>query len=162
MTTFVNFVPPQRAPFEFQPTLDGTVYRAIVTWNLFGRRWYVNIYSLDGALVLATALVGSPTGFALQGLSWAGGKVTATAAEPHGYKVGLIVELTISGAQPDAYNGVVPAFITGPSTFTWPVAADPGPAIVFGTAAYNVNLVGGMFASALVYRQSARQFEVSP
>ncbi len=54
------FTPSGAAPFEFQPTLDGLQYTVVVTWNVFGRRYYVNVYQLDGTLVLATACVGSP------------------------------------------------------------------------------------------------------
>jgi hypothetical protein len=163
MTTITNFAPTVLAPFQFQATLDGVIYTVIVTWNLFGRRWYVNVYAPDGSLKLSTALVGSPTGVTLQGLSWAAGMVTATAAAPHGYKVGKTVQLTVSGASPDAYNGKVQAFITGPSTFTYPVAADPGSATVFGAASYNIDLVGGHFVtSTMVFRQAANQFEVTP
>ena len=163
MTTVTNFAPTVRAPFQFQATLDGVIYTVIVTWNLFGRRWYVNVYAPDGSLALSTALVGSPTGVTLQSLSWAAGKVTAVAVVPHGYKVGTTVQLTISGASPDAYNGKVQAFITGAATFTYPVAADPGPATQFGAASYNIDLVGGHFdTSTMVFRQAANQFEVSP
>jgi hypothetical protein len=62
VTTLTDFVPSQSAPFQFQPTLDGQVYSAVVTWNLFGRRFYLNLSSLDGTLVVCKALVGSPDG----------------------------------------------------------------------------------------------------
>lgn len=51
---------PGSVPFQFQPTLDSQVYNVVVTWNLFGRRWYVNVYAVDGTLVVALPLVGSP------------------------------------------------------------------------------------------------------
>ena len=163
MTTYTNFAPTLQSPFQFGPTLDGEVCTVIITWNLFGARYYINIYAPDGTLVVSTALVGSPTGVALQNLAWANGQVTATAASPHGYKVGRTVELTISGAAPDAYNGLVKALITGPATFTYPVASDPGAATAFGAVAYNINLVGGYFeTSTLVYRAQSNQFEVAP
>lgn len=59
MTTYV-FAPTPTAPYQFQPTLDGAQYTANVTWNVFGQRWYLNVYQLDGTLVCAVALVGSP------------------------------------------------------------------------------------------------------
>lgn len=162
MTTYTDFVPTRQVPFSFQPTLDGQVYTANITWSLFGVRYYLNLIAPDGTRVITTALVGSPSGIALQTLSWARGQAQAVAVGPHGYKVGRTVMLTVSGAVPDAYNGLVPAFITGPTTFQYPVAADPGPATVPGSAAYNINLVGGLFASTLVFRESSNQFEVSP
>jgi len=164
MTTFTNFVPSLVAPFQFSATLDGNPYNVIVTWNLFGRRYYVNVYALDGTLVVSEAMVGSPTGISLSALSWANGVATAKTAEPHGYKIGRVISLTISGTTPAAYSGLVEATITGPSTFTYALAANPGAAVApFGTAAYNINLVGGYFAtSSLVYRTQSNQFEVSP
>lgn len=59
MTTY-QFTPNTVAPFQFQPTLDDSVYTVIVTWNLFGQRWYINLYALDGSLVVCTPNVGSP------------------------------------------------------------------------------------------------------
>ncbi len=60
MTTLVLFTPSTTSPFTFQPTLDGTNYTAAVTWNLSGQRWYFNLYTLAGDLVVALPLIGSP------------------------------------------------------------------------------------------------------
>lgn len=62
MTT-VPFLPSPTAAFSFQPTLDGVVHTAIVTWNLFGQRYYINIYDASGELVVAKAMVGSPLNY---------------------------------------------------------------------------------------------------
>lgn len=162
MTTLFNFTPSAVAPYSFQPTLDGAVYNAVVTWNLFGRRYYLNLYQLDGTLVACEALVGSPTGVVLQGISWASGLVTATTAQPHGYAVTATVELTVSGCSPDAYNGTFGCLIMGFSTFTYPLATAPLPATVLGAVAYDIDLVDGYFAtSSLVFRDGSQQFEVA-
>jgi len=164
MTIFVDFVPSTVAPFSFSPTLAGQVYNCTVTWALFGARYYINLKGLDGSLVVSEALVGSPTGKPLQALSWAAGRVQARVVEPHGYKIGRIVGLTISGAAPDAYNGLVQCTITGPSTFTYPLASAPGPASAFGMVSWNLNLVGAYFPppTSLVFRAASQQFEVLP
>jgi hypothetical protein len=168
MTTFTNFVPTTVSPFLFSPELDGEVYSAVITWSLFGQRFYLNLYAPDGSLTCCRAVVGSPTGIALQALSWANGRAIATTVNPHGYKIGSTVGLTISGCSPDAFNGLVPCLITGPSAFSWPIAADPGAATVLGMVAYNINLIGGLldvngdpFTSTLVFREQANQFETS-
>ena len=84
-TIFVDFVPSASAPFQFQPTLDGAVYTAIVTWNLYGQRYYVNLYTLDGVRVLTIPLIGSvgnpvqvfeDTGKAVQDISLTAGYFT--------------------------------------------------------------------------------------
>lgn len=59
-TTFIDFVPTPAAPFQFQAVLDGEPYTVIITWSLFGQRWYANIYTVDSVLLLAIAMVGSP------------------------------------------------------------------------------------------------------
>jgi len=181
MTTITPFAPSGVAspPFQFQATLTSqppngapavtAVYNVTTTWNLFGKRWYVNVLALDGTPIVTRGLVGSDTGKQLSALSWAGGTATATTAAPHGYKVGRPVMLTVSGATPSGYNGLVQCLPTGPSTLTFPLASDPGTATVFGSVSYDVNLVGGLgdeagnpFTSTLVYRAPAKQFEVSP
>ena len=58
--TRTPFLPSATQPFEFQPTLDGLQYTAFVKWNVFGRRYYLELYQLDGVRVLTTALIGSP------------------------------------------------------------------------------------------------------
>lgn len=66
----IPFQPPPDGAFVFQPILDGVPYRAIVTWNLWGygssgieKRPYLNLYTLQGELLLCTAMVGSPVGY---------------------------------------------------------------------------------------------------
>ena len=60
MTTYVDFSPSTTASFQFQPTLDGAIYTAIINWNLYGQRYYLNLYTLQGTLVLCIPLIGSP------------------------------------------------------------------------------------------------------
>ena len=59
-TTYVQFVPSPQSPFQFQATLDSSTYTVIVTWNLFGQRYYINLYALDGTWIVALPLIGSP------------------------------------------------------------------------------------------------------
>jgi hypothetical protein len=61
MTTFA-FTPSQTAAFTFQPVLDGSTYNVVVTWNIFGQRYYVNCYDLSGNLIFALPLISSPVG----------------------------------------------------------------------------------------------------
>jgi hypothetical protein len=58
--TLVAFQPSPSQPFQFQATFDTNPYNVIVTWNLFGQRYYVNVYDTSGALVASEALTGSP------------------------------------------------------------------------------------------------------
>lgn len=167
MTTFINFAPSGTAspPFQFDATLDGQQYLVTTTWNLFGRRWYINVFAADGTLIATKALIASQTGLSIQSLTWdiVRQVVTVTTANPHGFKVGRTVELTIAGCVPIAYNGIFDCLATGPNSFTYPMASDPGAATVFGAATYSVNMVGGYFAtSSIVFREASSQFEIAP
>jgi hypothetical protein len=164
VTTFFDFVPSNTAPFEFQPTLDGQVYTCGVTWGLFGRRFYISCYQLDGTLVFSRPVIGSPAGLTIEDISWDAfeGVATAVVDAPHGYAPGSTVRLTVSGASPDAYNGVVDALVIDPLSFTYTLASAPGPTVSPGNAFRNINIAGGYFDSVLVYRTPNRQFEVSP
>ena len=61
MTT-TPFTPTATQAFTWQPTLDGATYTGVVTWNLTGQRWYLNIYTLQNTRVLTVPVVGSPDG----------------------------------------------------------------------------------------------------
>lgn len=162
VTTVTAFQPSSTAPFQFQPTLDGDVYNVVVTWNLFGARYYVSIYQLDGALVVTLPLIGSASGVNVSSLAWSGGVVTATTEAPHGYAVASVVALTVAGCAPDAYNGQFDCVVTGPSTLTYQLADDPGSFTQLGTIAYDISLVDGYFDTTMVFREASQSFEVSP
>lgn len=162
MTT-IQFVPPPRSTFQFQPTLDGQTYSVEVVWSLFGRRWYVNVRSLDGQLVCNVPLIGSPIGVDMQSLTWENGRAVATTALPHGFRTLDTIALTIINCTPIEYNGDVRAFAATPTKLTWPLAANPGEASMLGHIDFNINIVGGYFTtSKLVYREALQQFEISP
>lgn len=57
MSTYIPFTPASDTPFIFQPVLDGTNYTGQVTWNLYGQRYYLNIYTLSNTLIVAIAMV---------------------------------------------------------------------------------------------------------
>ena len=59
MTAF-NFTPTATAPYQFQPTLDGALYTARILWNIFGQRWYLNLFANNGNRVLTIPVVASP------------------------------------------------------------------------------------------------------
>ena len=58
--TVVNFTPNPYSNFQFQATLDGANYTVVVTWNLYGQRYYISIYTLTNHLVVISPLIGSP------------------------------------------------------------------------------------------------------
>lgn len=66
-------------------------------------------------------------------LTWTSSVVTVTPAAPHGFTTGDIIELTIAGVTPNAYNGTFACTITGASTFTYPLVSNPGTETIPGT-----------------------------
>ena len=163
--TVYNFTPPPRAPFRFNPTLDGAQYAAQVTWNVFSQRWYLTLTGSTGR-ILTIPLTGSPDAMPIAALSWAGVRREAllTAAAPHGQAVGTVVVRTVSGTLPAAYAGAFPMRAVSPLQLAYPLDIDPvGGASTPGLVSEDVNLVEGYFTtSTLVFRQSSRQFEVNP
>ena len=63
MTTTIPFNPSPTENFQFTATLDGNDYNVIVNWNLFGARYYLAIYTFQGALVVLLPLIGSPLNY---------------------------------------------------------------------------------------------------
>lgn len=63
MATLTRFTPSPSSNFQFQPVLDGASYNAVVTWNYYGQRYYINIYTQQGVRVLSLPMVGSPDGY---------------------------------------------------------------------------------------------------
>ena len=62
-TTIIPFQPSLTSAFQFQAAFDGTTYTVIVTWNVEGQRYYINVYTLQQSLVICAAMVGSPVGY---------------------------------------------------------------------------------------------------
>lgn len=60
MTAIIPFSPSDNNIFQFQATLDNQIYTVAVTWSLYGRRWMINILTLQQELVVAQPLIGSP------------------------------------------------------------------------------------------------------
>lgn len=167
MTTVVPFTPSALGPFQFQPTLDGITYNAVVTWNLFAQRYYISLFTLDGTLIFNLPLIGSSNPTNLTSLSWSSGIVTAV-LDPSvaaRYRVGSLINFTISGVLPTVYNGSVQGAIVsnGPVTFTYALpGADPGAATQLGTASRDLSITNGYFNSTLVFRKASNQFEINP
>jgi hypothetical protein len=85
-------------------------------------------YATLAALVTALA---APV--ALASLTWSGGVVTGTTTTPHGWTTADAIPLSIAGVTPAGYNGTYNATISGASTFTFPLTANPGAVTVEGT-----------------------------
>lgn len=63
MATLYQFVPGVNENFSFQPTFDNLQYTVVVSWSLFGQRWVVNVYDIQGQLVVERPLRSSPNDY---------------------------------------------------------------------------------------------------
>ena len=166
MTTYTLFQPPRKTPFQFQPTLDGQVYNIIVTWNIFGQRWYLNLYDLLGNRLDTCALVGSPDAVKIADMSWSTltNEVTLDTLTPHIIPLGSYAYLTTVGVFPPIYNLSIDMVAVSPTQLVYPFNVDPGgPSSIQGSLFQNENLFEGYFqTSTFVYRESTMMFEVSP
>jgi hypothetical protein len=63
VTDIIRFTPSTTSNFQFQVTLDGSQYNVIVNWNIYGQRYYVNIYDVNNRLVVCLPLIGSPLNY---------------------------------------------------------------------------------------------------
>jgi hypothetical protein len=164
MTVFYDFTQNTQAPFQFQPTFDGQVYNVILTWNLFGQRYYFNIFDLSGNFVVALPVIASPVALNVQDIEWGSphsGSVKITTINPHGRKIGNVALLTVSGMSPDAYNGTYLMNVSGPNTLIYNLAQNPGQATALGTVGHNINLLAGYFTTTMIFRDGTSQFEVN-
>ena len=70
---------------------------------------------------------------ALTSLVYSGGTVTATTSSPHNLPIGQTIYLVIAGAVPTGYDGTFACTITGASSFTYTLTANPGSETTAGT-----------------------------
>lgn len=61
-TTYVQFTPSTTSspPFQFTATMSGVDYTVTTTWNVYGQRWYINVYDSDGTRLKTQPLIASP------------------------------------------------------------------------------------------------------
>jgi hypothetical protein len=174
MTTIIPFLPSNlRAP-QFSLTLDGSPYKLVVTWNISALRYYINIYDISGNWIITVPLLTTPPSRQISSVAFNPflDIVTVKLVDPAAWpiplspggivmKPGTMVDYTLENFTPDTYNGLFRALQINTTTFSIPMASDPGPASILGTAARYINMVSGVFTtSTLIYRNGA--FEVNP
>ncbi len=112
---FVDFQPRATEPFLFKATLDGVLYDVLVTFNLFGQRYFLNIHDQDGNLIVCEPVVGSPTPKQLAAVPASAGVSSMTWASTDGGRVSFVMTLpsivtvgstiNVSGAHNDGTAG---------------------------------------------------------
>jgi hypothetical protein len=65
-------------------------------------------------------------------LSWLSSEVTVTTLNPHGFTIGVTMDIYITGNTPVGYNGLFACTITGTNSFTYALVSNPGALTVPG------------------------------
>jgi hypothetical protein len=162
MTTFTPFTPSVNQNFQFPATFDNQLYNVVVTWNLFGARYYVNIYSVAGTLIVSRPLIGSTLGYVISSITANANIAVATTTVPHTFRIGTIVPLVISGATPSGYNGAFNCSILTNTQFSYQLPAELDPSSVGGSVIYNQSMTAGYFNSTFIYLPDSGMFAVNP
>lgn len=174
MTTVIPFIPSNITAPNFLLNLDNSPYTCKITWNISAQRYYINIYGLDGTWITTVPLITTPPARAVDSVSFDLAKqlLTVTMLPPSEWPVplppggavikpGTMVDYTLSGFQPNTYNGLFRCFQVDGVTFTTPMANDPGPLVVVGNVNRLLNMAAGVFqTSTLIYRNG--NFEINP
>jgi hypothetical protein len=157
-SVFVDFTPSTVGPFTFQPVIGGVTYNATITWNLFGQRFYLNLYDQGGNLILCTALVASgpriPATFVWNSPQTA----TATTLTPHNVPLGQIAQVRMSETD-SGFDGSVQALGTGPNTLDYTIANPNVAQPAVGIVDFALNLVASLQIGWLLYHWELQQFE---
>lgn len=159
MSTFVDFAPTGTEPFQFQPILNGTQYTALITWNIFGERYYLNLYDLSNNLIVCEALTES--GPMLRcALTWADNVATAVCQAPHNVPIADVAYLRISQTDGSTYEGVYLGTAVDEVTLTFDLTTNPDqPVAIAGTLSFDLDLLGGYGIGSLYFHADTQQFE---
>jgi hypothetical protein len=82
-------------------------------------------------------------------------------ADPHPFRIGAPVKLSVNSITPSGYNGSGFALPLSKTELCYPVSTNPGLITVLGIVDWTINMVAPYFTqSTLVYRNT--MFEVNP
>lgn len=158
MTTLVDFAPSTTAPFQFQPTLDNVQYTVIVTWNIFGERYYINVLDLANNLIVCRSLAESGPTFRVS-LTWDDNVATAVTNAPHNVPIASLVNLRILDSD-TGFDGTYQGFAIDENTLTFELDVNPNePVAVPGTLSFDLDLLGGYGIGSLYFHEDTQQFE---
>jgi hypothetical protein len=173
MTTIIPFLPSNITAPIFTATFDGATYRVVITWNISAQRFYVNIYDQGGMWIVTVPLFQSPPARAVNSVSYdiIRRVMTIEMDDPShwpiplntggtGTKPGTMVDYTLENFDPPVLNAKWRSIQLNETTFSFPLADDPGAINIVGSVSRYLNMVNGLFQSTLIYRNGA--FEVNP
>jgi hypothetical protein len=174
MTTIIPFLPSNLVAPKFSATFDGIDYNIVITWNVSAQRYYVNIYGLDGSWIITVPMIQTPPARMIQSIIYdsfqkamivkmVDPSLWPIPLSPAGLNLppGTIIDYTLEGFDPPVLNQTWRSLRIDNTTFSFPLASDPGLINIVGSVSRLINMVAGIFTtSTFVYRNGA--FEVVP
>jgi hypothetical protein len=157
MSTFVQFVPSTTQVFSFQPTLAGVQYNATVTSNVFGQRYYLNLYDFNNNLVLCRSVDSSGPRFPAS-FTWTQGFAIAITDLPHNVPVGSVAAMRVSETE-TAYDGNWQVLSTSEITLSYSLGNPEIASVETGTIMQPLNLVAQLGIGWLLFHYDTQQFE---
>jgi hypothetical protein len=173
MTTIIPFLPSNIFPPTFQVTFDGASFKIVVSFNVAAQRYYINVYGLDNTWIITVPLIQTPPARAVEVISYDNLRrvVNVQLVNPSQWAVplssagtnmapGTMADYTFENFTPDVYNGRFRCLHINDQNIEFPMADDPGEALILGSISRHLSMVEGIFTSTFIYRNGA--FEVSP
>jgi hypothetical protein len=162
--TYYPFKPSQVAAPRFQAVIDGVLTTVVVTWNVAAQRYYINVYTSTGALVVARAVVETARARPLNVFYYDNTQraMIGILANPVWRPVGQIVNYTFEGFQPESLNHAQLVIRYGYHTgmFAYRINTNPGEVTVLGSVSRYANMLEGYAnQTSLIFRNN--QFEVN-
>jgi len=159
VSTFVDFAPTGTEPFQFQPTLNGTQYTAVITWNIFREGYYLNLYDLSNNLIVCEAMTESGSMLRCS-LTWADNIATAVCQVPHNVPLAAVSYLRISQSGGSKYDGAYLGTAVDEFTMAFDLPENPDqPVAILGTLSFDLDLLGGYGIGSLYFHADTQQFE---
>lgn len=172
MTTIIPFIPSNLVAPSFRAVFDGVDHNVIITWNVSAQRYYVNVYTSNGAWVITIPLFASPPGRAAANAVYDPflNAVIVDLVDPSLWpcplagpitKPGTIIDYTLENFQPLTYNGRFRSLHINSQRFSFPIDFNPGQLVVLGQVSRYLNMIESVFqTSSMIYRNGS--FEINP
>jgi hypothetical protein len=162
VSTSVAFTPSTTAAFTFQPVINGVQYNAVVTWNMVGKRYYLQLSDTSGNLLLCRSIVSSGPVLAAT-LTWeddgVNGLATAATATVHNVPIGQLANIRVSQSG-TGFDGSWQALSTGADMLTYALSNPDENQPVTGQLSFDVNLVATLnLGGILLFHYDSSSFE---
>jgi hypothetical protein len=166
MSTLIDFTPTTNSVFPFSPTITnaagvGVQYNALVPYNMFGQRYYLNLTDLSGNQVAYVPVVGTGPQLTAS-FTWdeQTGIALATTLGNHNMPLAGLANARVANTG-SSFDGDFQVLSTGPTSLTYGLLTDPAvPLPASGQLNFDINLLAGLGIGLILFHADTMQFEV--